>query len=126
MALLSIKEKEDLVIDLLNKNCTLREIAKSLHISFSFIAKIRRMLAGEEIVGCEGPPLSKQLSIPSQAIQLFKEGKTLVDVVILLDISKDEIMHIYSDYLILKNMKEVAVILQEYRNNLLPFVKLFN
>ena len=57
---------------------------------------------------------------------MFIEGKSLIDVVILLDISKDEVVRIFLDYLILKNMREVAFILGEYRNNLSSFLKLFN
>lgn len=41
---LSSNEKEAIVIDLLNKNYTLREVAKMAHVSFSFISKIRKKL----------------------------------------------------------------------------------
>ena len=45
--LLSEKEKEALVVDLLNKGQTAREIAKQAHISFTDIKKIRMKLTGE-------------------------------------------------------------------------------
>ncbi|MER5175132.1 MAG: hypothetical protein ABJB76_06550 [Candidatus Nitrosocosmicus sp.] len=70
---LSSKEKEAIVIDLLNKNYTLREVAKMAHVSFSFISKIRKKIAGEELVDVdEGSQVSKPLSISSQAFQLFQ------------------------------------------------------
>ena len=65
------------------------------------------------------------MSIHSQALQLFKEGNSLVDVAITLDISKDDVIQIYSDYLVLKNMGKVAAILQEYKNELYTFSKIF-
>ncbi|MEJ7641829.1 MAG: hypothetical protein WKF36_06500 [Candidatus Nitrosocosmicus sp.] len=37
--MLSTKEKEGVVIDLLNKGYTVREIAKLAHVSFTFIKK---------------------------------------------------------------------------------------
>ena len=43
---LNEKEKEALVIDLLNKGHSAREIAKVAHVSFSLIRKIRMKLAG--------------------------------------------------------------------------------
>src|SRR5690349_14122866 len=101
---LSPNEKESLVIDLLNKNYTLREIAKIARVSFTYICKIRKNLAGEELVDNDKQKPVKPLSIASQAFQLFKEGNSLVDVAIILDIPKDDVIQNYSDYLILKNM----------------------
>ncbi|MDQ6724132.1 MAG: hypothetical protein M3Z01_07705, partial [Thermoproteota archaeon] len=66
--ILSTKEKESLVIDLLNQGYTLRDIAKKVHVSFSFIAAIRKKIVGEEFVDESS---SKTLSIPSQSFKLF-------------------------------------------------------
>jgi hypothetical protein len=123
--ILSAKEKESLVMDLLNKNYTLREIAAKVHVSFTDVCRIRKKLAGEVVVDDKQKP-AKPSSIDSQAFQLFKEGNSLVDVAITLDISKDDVIRTYSDYLILKNMKEIAAILQEHKNELSTFLKLFN
>lgn len=124
---LSTKEKEDLVIDLLKKGYNVRTIAKSAHASFTDIGKIRKKITGEVMEEEDKEEkTAKPLSITSQSFKLFLEGKSLVDVATILDISKDEVIHNYCDYLILKNMKEVVEILKEYRNNLAAFVKLFN
>lgn len=120
---LSSKEKEDLVVDLLNKGYNIRTIAKSAHLSFTDIGKIRKKVCGEVIE--DGAP-AKHLSIPAQAFQLFLQNKSLVEVSILLDIPTEEVLKIYSNFLTLQNMKEVAEILKEYKNNLSSFVKLFN
>jgi hypothetical protein len=118
--ILNKKEKEEIVIKLLNDGITFKEIAKRVHMSLSDISKIKRKITGEEI------EKEKLLSIPSQAFQLFKEGKSLIDVAISLDLPKDEVIQNYLDYLTLKNMGKVASILQEHKNNLSIFLKLFN
>ena len=118
--ILNKKEKEDLVIKLLNEGITFKDIAKQAHVSLSDISKIKRKITGEEI------EKEKLLSIPSQAFQLFKEGKSLIDVAIILDLPKYDVIQNYLDYLALKNMGKVAFILQEHKNELSTFLKLFN
>src|SRR6476646_10773345 len=119
--ILSKQEKEEMVIKLLDEGITFKEIAKRVHLSLSDISRIKRKLTGEEIEKSRPP-----LSMPSQTFQLFKDGKSLIDVAIILDLPKDEVIQNYSDYLTLKNMGKVASILQEYKNNLSTFLSLFN
>src|SRR4051794_20780527 len=109
--ILSKREKEDMVTKLLNEGLRFKDIAKRAHISLSDISKIKRRVTGEATEVKE-----KSLSIASQTFQLFKEGNSLGDIAITLDISKDEVIQNYLDYLTLKNMKEVAFILQEHKN----------
>lgn len=116
--ILSKREKEELVIKLLNEGLKYKDIAKQAHVSLSDISKIKRKITGEEI--------EKPLSVPSKAFQLFLEKKNLVEVAIMLDISKDDTMKIYSDFLVLHNMAKVATILKENINNLSVFLKWFN
>ena len=118
--ILSKKEKEERVIKLLNDGLRFKDIVKQVHVSLSDISKIKRKITGEET-----PKELPQLSIASQSFQLFLDGKSLVEVAIILDISKDEAIHRYLDYLISKNMKDVVAILQEYKNNLSSFVPIF-
>ena len=117
--ILNKKEKQEIVVKLLNEGLTYKEIAKQVHISLSDISKIKRKLIGEET------EKEKPLSIHSQALQLFKEGNSLIDVAISLDLPKDEVIQNYSNYLTLRNMKEVAFILQEHRKEISTFLNLF-
>ena len=110
-----------MVTKLLYEGLRFRDIAKQAHVSLSDISKIKRKLTGEEIE--KEKPL---LSIPSQAFKLFKEGKSLIDVKIILDLSKDDVIQNYLDYLTLKNMGKVAFILQEYKNDLSAILRFFN
>jgi hypothetical protein len=84
------------------------------------ISQIKRKITGEEM------EKENQLSLPSKAFQLFLERKTLVEVAIKLDISKDETIKMYSDFLALHNMGKVAAILIEHLNSLPVFLKWFN
>ena len=72
--LLNEKEKEALVIELLNKGLPVREIAKQGQVSFSYIKKIRAKITGE--VNEKKNPLS----IPSKAFNLFLEGRSIIQV----------------------------------------------
>ena len=46
---------------------------------FSFISMVKKKMLGED------PSVNKQLSIPTQALKLFSEGKSLIEVTITLD-----------------------------------------
>lgn len=96
-------EKENLVIELLNKGLNIKQISKQAHVSFTDIANIKRKVTGE-VDGKYDNSRSKPLSLQSRSFQKFLEGKTLVDVAIELDSTTQEVMDIFSDYLILKNM----------------------
>ncbi len=70
--ILNERDKEALVIDLLNKGNTTREIAKQARISFSDIKKIRMKETGDVSEDQkQEDQKKKQLSIPSQAFRLL-------------------------------------------------------
>src|SRR4051794_23158749 len=100
--ILSENEKEALVIELLNKGLAVRDIAKQVHVSFSYIQKVKAKITGEtDEVDKEK---IKPLSVPSQAFKLFLEGKSVVQVAIGLDLPTDQALKIHSDYLVLRTM----------------------
>ncbi len=123
---LNEKEKEVLVIDLLNKEHTARQIAKVAHVSFSYIRKIRMKLAGEVDEEQKEAEMKKPLSIPSQAFKLFLGGKSIVQVAIELDLPTDQVLKVHSDYFILQNMERASRILTENRKNLDAYLSLFD
>ncbi len=122
----SAKDKEALVIDLLEKNHTTREIAKIALVSFTFIKKVRMKLTGEVIEEKQNDQKKKPLSIPSQAFKLFLDGKSVVEVAIGLDLPTDQVLKIHADYLILQNMERASRVLTENRKNLAAYLKLFD
>src|SRR4051794_20744867 len=100
--ILSENEKETLVTELLKKGLAVRDIARQAHVSFSYIHKIKTKITGEtDEVDKEK---KKPLSIPSQALKLFLDGKTIVQVAIGLDLTTDQALRIHSEYFVLRNM----------------------
>src|ERR687890_1033578 len=109
--LLNEKEKEAMVIELLNKGLPVREIARQAHVSFSYIKKTKAKITGE--VDKDEKEKKNPLSIPSRAFKLFLKGRSIVQVAIGLDLPTDQILKIHSDYLALQNRQDVVSILLE-------------
>jgi hypothetical protein len=61
----------------------------------------------------------------TQAIKLFSEGKTPVDVVVALDLQPDDVQGIYQEFLKLQNMHELVSVFDEIQNHLSSFLELF-
>ena len=108
--ILKREEKEKLVIQLAEAGKTTRDIAHTVHISPKDIGAIIRRYTGEdEESGYQG----KGLSINSRAFKLFKEGKNLVDIAIILNIDTDEVLGMHYDYLRLLNLQKLITIYNE-------------
>jgi len=125
--ILNKQQKEKLVIELLNQGYTYPQIAKRAHVSFSEIKRIELMVTGDDKRGQdEGAEKEKKTkSIHCQAFELFLEGKSPVQVTIDLGLETDRTMTFLYDFLRLQNMHKVTTILKEYKDQLAPFVKLF-
>lgn len=120
MGIDSIDEKEKLVMKLLEENKNFQEIAKAAHVSFSFISMVRKKMLGEDT------NVTKMLSIPSQALKLFSEGKSVLDVIIILDRPSQEIREYYDDYLQLIKFDEIVSLIdfnQEYLTTITKFIR---
>jgi hypothetical protein len=94
-------EKEEYVIQLYNENKSTREIAKLMHMSFRDIASITKKVkleAGGERSSLEEDDDIKSKSKSTQAIKLFSELKTPVEVAIALDLPADQVQAIYLEY----------------------------
>ncbi|MGH9925131.1 MAG: hypothetical protein ACRD5B_07105, partial [Nitrososphaeraceae archaeon] len=67
------------------------------------------------------PTMSKE----TEALKLFKEGKTPVEVAIDLDSSSDETEDLYLGYLRLKNLHQLVLIYKDMKYQLLSFIKFY-
>ncbi len=124
--ILNRQQKEKLVIDLLNQGISVPQIAKQAHVSFTDIKRIRQKETGDDKEEDEDEEKGKKArSIPCQAFELFLEGRSPVQVAIDLDLETGKVMGILHDFLRLQNMQKVVTILKEHKNQLAPFVKLF-
>ena len=61
----------------------------------------------------------------TQAIKMFSEGNTLVDVAIGLDLPADEVQEIYRQFLELNNMYSLVKVYDEMQNYLPSLLELF-
>jgi transposase len=120
-------EKQQFVIRLYKENKSIREIAKLMHMSFRDIGTIINKWKEEE--GREKGQLEEKDDIKSkskitQAIQLFLEGKTPMEVVIALDLPADEVQAIYREYWKLKRMYKLTQIYEEAKYDLHSLLRL--
>lgn len=118
MAIDSLTDKEMLVLKLLEEGKNYQEIAKEAHASFSFISMVNKKRLGED------PSVNKRLSIPTQALKLFSEGKSIIEVTIILDRPISEIQGYYHDYLRLLRMDYLVSIVEAHRDHLPTISKL--
>ena len=115
-------EKESLVIKLLNEGRTFRQIATEVHISFKDIGVIARKLNGETEVHAQVLPVK---SPETQALILFAEGKSQIDVAIELDISSRNVTKIYKEFLRMNRMHLIVGIYEQIKDDLRLFLKLY-
>src|SRR5215472_14327796 len=112
---LSKAEKEEVVIQLYKENKSFREIATLIHMSFRDISaitkKVELQAARERGYAAKDiEPKSKE----SQAFKLFSEGRSPVEVTILLDLAADRVRAIYREYWELTQitLSVMAIVLQ--------------
>ncbi len=110
--LLSKEEKEQLVIKLAMEGKTIREIAKTAHISFVDIGKIIRRFTGDK-----AEYQSSSHSLTSKAFQMFKDGKNKVDVAIALNLSSEDVVTLFEDFMCLVNLDKLMTIYRELGND---------
>jgi hypothetical protein len=111
MIYLSVKEKEKYVIELRKQDKTYREIAHELKISPREISRILKK-SNSEMEEKERKKIV--LSKSSQALQLYKKGKSPIDVAIKLDLSPQESNSLYHNYLYLNNLHHFIETFKEF------------
>jgi transposase len=123
---MSREEKEQCVIRLYKEGKTIRQIAKLVHMSFSGIGAIKRKAKletdGEDALKKDGDIKSKSKFV--QAMNLFSELESPVDVAIALDLSADGIKAMYLQYWELKGMYGLAQICEENKYDVHDLLKL--
>lgn len=120
--ILSRSEKEQRVIEMYEAGCTIREIAKEVHMSFGPIGNIIRKVTGDSSIDNNNEHTKSK---ETEALKLFQEGKTLVEAAIILDIGPDETEDLYLGYLRLKNLHLFVLIYKEMKYQLPSLIKFF-
>jgi hypothetical protein len=133
--ILNRKEKEEMGIQLANEGETIREIAKTVHISLKDICKIINKETGDDYpsqqekdkeLENEKQKKWKTLSPYAKAFQMFKDKKPLEDVAIELDIKTTAVLDHYKDYLMLTRMSLLVKIYNELKNEFPLILHLYN
>ena len=111
---LSVKEKEKYVLKLREEGKTYRDIAHELLISPREISKILKKANGE----MEEKERKKiVLSNTAKALQLYKKGKSPIEVAIKLDLSPQEAQSLYLNYLSLNNLHHFTETFKQFDND---------
>jgi DNA-binding CsgD family transcriptional regulator len=115
------EERKKRIIDLYyNQGKTTREIAKIEKVS---IRDISSVLKEEELKRQK----YKDQELCSKAYKLFSEGKTPVEVAIILNLREPEVTKLYREYLKLQGLHKVNLICEEIgEDNIEDFVEFWN
>lgn len=120
--LLSKTEKEKQVLLEASKGRTYREIARDLHVNPKFISDtIKEYTQDNKQNVVNASKLSKE----SLAFKMFKEGKSNVDVAIMLNMRAAEVIILYQDFLDLSNLNKINQLYRELNQDLRFFIELY-
>ena len=115
---LTRKEREELVLGLyFNQNKTYSEIAKIARISPRDIKPIIDKASQEK-------ERQAHKSVFVQAYELFSQGKTPLQVAIILNIGQTEVTHYYTQYLTLVGLEDITKLYIEFKGDVSYFVSL--
>jgi DNA-binding CsgD family transcriptional regulator len=133
---LTRQERERLVLDLYNQGKTIREIAKEARMSFRDIKVILDKTLEEKTEaskeqeqgnnnGVENNQQEPHLSLAAQAYKLFSEGKTPLEVAIVLNLGESEVTNYYKEYWKLKQLHNLNTVYEELKGDIEPFLRLY-
>ena len=127
MRYLNKREKQNLVIKLLNEGHTYREIQKIAHVTPNFISTTEKQEFGKENIISNSPT---NLSKSSKAIKLFCKNKKPMEVALELDMDAKEVHKAFLDFMKLSNLDRFTdLIMEENKEKLIlmfKVVEIFN
>jgi transposase len=122
---LNKKEIDEKIIELHREGKTVREIAKIVHKSFSYICDVIRKY--NEQKARENHKGDSNISVETKAVDLFSQGKNPIEVKILLDITTDEVETHYQSYWKLNGLHQLCKCYEtEIKNKLPSFLNLYS
>jgi hypothetical protein len=116
--MLTNEQKEAIVIKMLKEGKPIREIAKEAQKSFSDIGEINRRVLGEST----SYKKKKKLCKVAQALELFSNSKSPIDVAIKLDLDPKDVEKIHLNYVGLIGLSQLVKIHQDLGNYLPDFI----
>jgi transposase len=119
---LSRQERERLVLDLYNQGKNIREIAEEARMSFSAIGAILKKAEQEDETSKEQ---TEKMSQAAKAYKLFSDGKSPVDVAIMLNLRQAEVTEFYREYWNLKQLYDLSQAYDKIKGDIHSFVNLY-
>jgi len=117
-------EKEEYVLDMLERGYSWPQIMKECHVSPNTISSVKKKFFGS--AEDDASKSASQISKETQALKLFGEGKTVFQVATELDIATDFVFVIYQNFQRLRNMEAFISMYEQVKGNIQPFVHLFD
>jgi hypothetical protein len=122
------EEKEQYTIQLYKEGKSIREIAELVHMSFrdigAVIRKVKLEADGERPIKRKEDDDIRTKSKTTQAIKLFSELNSPVEVAIELDLPADQVRTIYQEFWELEGMHGLAQIYEEAKYDLHDLLRL--
>lgn len=116
-------EKEEYVLDMLERGYSWPKIMKECHVSPNTISSIKKKYGGST----DNDSLqSGKTSKESQAFKLFQQGKSIIDVKIEIDIESNDLVEYYRRYQEIRLLSEFNRAYDLVKGKIQPFLRLFN
>jgi hypothetical protein len=117
-------EKHDLVIKLHKEAKTYSDIAHIAHISIRDIKPIIKKYEKSTLKSGQDKNKKRRLSQGSQAFKLFQEGKSAIDVAIILDLNFSKVNILWREYLFLSSNAEFFYIYEDNKPRINHLLKI--
>jgi hypothetical protein len=116
-------EKEDCIIDSLERGYSYSQIMKQCHVSPVTISSVKKKIFGiTDNHGLQTGNISKE----SQAFRLFQQGRSLVDVKTEVDIDSDDVVEYHRRYQELSGADMFNKGYDKVKGNIKPFLQIFD
>ncbi|TLX87702.1 MAG: hypothetical protein E6K97_08230 [Thaumarchaeota archaeon] len=115
------EEKEECVLDMLDRRYGWTQICKECHVSPNTISSIKKKFSGDD-----ASKSVSQISKETQALKLFKEGWKPLDIAIELDLEPDFVFQIQKKFYQLIGLDEFNQAYHQINGNLGPFLQIIN
>ena len=122
---LTKEEKERRVIDLYSQGKTYRQIAEEVRISPNDIHAILNKKEEEKNNSVVTNNQKQRQELSSRAYELFSEGKTPVEVAIILNLPATKVSKLYREYWHLKGLPQLNTIFKETNGKIWIVLKLY-
>jgi hypothetical protein len=114
-------EKEECVLDMLERRYGWNQIMKECHVSPNTISSVKKKFFGDD-----ASKSASQISKETHALKLFKEGWKPLDIALELDLDSDSVFQIQKKFYQLIGLDEFNQAYHQINGNLGPFLQIID